>query len=110
MRKKKQELQERLKSITQNIAESAWEVQDRIAADSEQIREEEAAKAKAVEQAENVAAQSGAPAMSGAPSESADVVDISVFAQNVAAFAPARIAEIPIPQPVQVGEVISVKA
>lgn len=99
-------------SIMEKMSKTADNLNDRIAEDNEKIREEEAEKAKATEKAEKVAegSASGETVSSGTSAVSADTVDISMFAQNVAAVAPPIVPEIPVAQAVQVGEVIDVKA
>lgn len=99
-------------SIMEKLGETADELNDRIAEDNEKIREEETAKAEATEKAEKAgeASQSGEAISSGTTAASTDTVDISMFAQNVAATAPAIVPEIPVAQTAQVGEVIDVKA
>lgn len=107
-----EELEGRLNSIEQSIGDTMKETSEKIAADSEKIHEEEAAKAKGTTRSEEAAAapKSGETIVDGSSGESADTVDISVFAQNAAVFTPTPVPEIHVEQASQIGEFVDVKA
>ncbi len=97
-------------------------VVDKINEDGDKIREEEGKQddsAKKTEDAQKAGqtgnvdtAKTGEPAAkSGEVAASpVDIAEISMFAHNVAAHAPVPVPEIPVAQPVQIGEIVNAKA
>jgi hypothetical protein len=114
-------------NLLAQMGETSGDLTKKIAEDSEKIRAEEAAKDKAAEKAaENKAEEAARTEKLGettptgetrpatgtgeAAATPAVTVEISAMAQRAAAATPAPVPEIVVAQPVQVGEVVNVKA
>jgi hypothetical protein len=103
------QVEESTANLLTQIGEISGDLTQKIADDSEAIRTEEAAQTDAAKKAAEEEAKT-TPAKKPEQVTPAVSVEISASAHRAAATAPAPVPEIIVPQPVQAGEVVNVKA